>query len=202
MLTNEHICAIIDVSSIEGRIQMKKRGKKIVIIIVAVVVALIVIGSLSTDDESNGDNYGGEVTSKDEIEETYQHIESAKKEEAKNLINCNVEIESCRLASDYTGKPIVIVKYIFTNKIDEPRAFSYSVEDGVFQNGVGLNKCYFAVDSANYSTDNQYKEIKKGATLDVEVAYELNDTETNIEVEVSEYFSFTDRKVTKIFSIK
>ena len=45
------------------------------------------------------------------------------------------------------------------------------------------------------------KEIKKGATLEVECAYELNDTTTDIEVEVTETFSFDDEIVTKTFSI-
>ena len=41
----------------------------------------------------------------------------------------------------------------------------------------------------------------KGATIEVEVAYELNDTTTDIEVEVSELISFNDSMITKTFSI-
>ena len=113
----------------------------------------------------------------------------------------NVIIDSCRLATDYEGKPIVIVKYIFTNNDDDPACFSFAIDDAVFQNGIGLNDCYFADESAKYSSDNQMKEIKKGATLSVEVAYELNDSTTDIEVEVSELISFDDKKITKTFSI-
>lgn len=113
----------------------------------------------------------------------------------------NVVIDSCRLATDFEGKPIVIVKYIFTNNGDDPACFSLAIEDSVFQNGIGLNDCYFADESANYSSDNQMKEIKKGATLSVEVAYELNDSTTDVEVEVSELISFDDKKITKTFSI-
>ena len=43
--------------------------------------------------------------------------------------------------------------------------------------------------------------IKAGVSLDVEVAYELNDTTTDIEVEVKELISFDDDLVTKTFSI-
>ncbi len=119
-----------------------------------------------------------------------------------NLGDYNVVIESCRLAEDYTGKPIVIVKYIFTNNSDEPEAFSWSVDDNVYQDGIGLNGSYVTADSADYSSDNQTKEIKPGATLEVEVAYELNDTTTDIEVEVSEMFSWGEKKkVTKTFTI-
>lgn len=118
------------------------------------------------------------------------------------LGNYKVEIDSCRLASNYSGDAIVIVKYIFTNVSDEsPSSFSSTVSDEVYQGGIGLNECYFAADSANYSSDNQYKEIKKGASLEVEVAYELNDTTTDIEVEVSEWLSFSNKTVTKTFKI-
>lgn len=114
----------------------------------------------------------------------------------------SVVIDSCRLAKDYEGKDIVIVKYIFTNVSDEESAaFFTTFDESVYQAGVGLNEALFLDESANYSADNQTKEIKKGASLEVEVAYELNDTATEIEVEVKEYFSFDDTTITKTFSI-
>lgn len=114
----------------------------------------------------------------------------------------SVEIKSFRLAEDYDGKPVVIVKYVFSNNAgDEPTSFTWAFDDQVYQDGVGLNKAYFLADSANYSSDNQDKEIKKGSSIEVEVAYELNDTTTDIEVEVAELFSMSDKKVTKTFSI-
>lgn len=113
-----------------------------------------------------------------------------------------VVIDSCRLAKDYEGKAVVIVKYLFTNVSDEtPSAFYVAFDDAAYQNGVGLNEAYVLDDSANYSADNQTKEIKEGATIEVEVAYELNDTTTDIEVEVSELISFNDTTITKTFSI-
>ena len=120
-----------------------------------------------------------------------------------NLGDYNVIIDSCRLAEDYSGKPIIIVKYLFTNNSNEPASFMWSTDANVYQEGVGLNECYFVEDSASYSSDNQTKEIKSGVTLAVEVAYELNDTTTDIEVEVSELFSWTtSKKITKTFRLK
>lgn len=114
----------------------------------------------------------------------------------------SVVIDSCRLANDYAGKPVVIVKYIFTNVSDDnPTAFYIAFDDNVYQNGVGLNGAYVMDENANYSADNQMKEIKKGASIEVEVAYELNDTTTEIEVEVAELFSFSNNKLVKKFSI-
>ena len=118
------------------------------------------------------------------------------------LGNYDVVIESCRLAEDYEGDPVVIVKYKFTNNDDDPSSFMFSLDAQAYQDGIGLNEAYILDDSANYSSDNQSKDIKKGATLSVEVAYELNDTTTDVEIEVSELISFSDKKITKKFSIK
>lgn len=120
-----------------------------------------------------------------------------------NLGDYKVEIVSCRLvpAKGFQDKDVVIVKYNFTNNADEAASFMFAFDENVYQDGVGLNECYFVDDSANYDSGNQTKEIKKGASLEVEVAYELNDTTTNIEVEVEELFSFDDSVVTKTFSI-
>ena len=119
-----------------------------------------------------------------------------------NLGEYNIVIESCRLAKDYSGEPIVIVKYVFTNYSEDETSFMFAVSDKVFQNDVSLNTCYFADDSANYTSENKSKEIRNGATISVEVAYELNDSSSDIIVEVSELFSVSNRKVTKRFSIK
>ncbi len=108
-----------------------------------------------------------------------------------------IEIKSCRLAKSYDDKPVVIVKYSFTNNSDEAAAFYLTFDDHVYQDGIGLNEAYVLDDSANYSSDNQTKEIKTGATLEVEVAYELNDTTTAIEVEVEELSIFSDNVIVK-----
>ena len=120
-----------------------------------------------------------------------------------NIGEYKVEIKSCRLAKDYAGKDVVIVKYVFTNVSDDDAAAFYTALDAkVYQDGVGLNEAYILGESANYSTDNQTKEIKKGASIEVEEAYELNDTTTDIEVEVTEWISFSNTKITKTFTIE
>ncbi len=163
--------------------------KKILSIILAVAVvlsfAVFALGSGESGTESQG---SGQAEGQSASETTLGDYE--------------VEIKSCRLAKDYEDKDIIIVTYGFTNNSDNPTAFTWTFSDEVYQSGIGLNKSYIVADSAKYSSDNQSKEIKKGATLDVEVAYELNDTTTDVEVEVSELISFSDKTITKTFSIK
>ncbi len=133
-----------------------------------------------------------------------QGSDSAKTTVADNtaLGDYSVEIAECRLAKDFEDKDVVIIKYKFTNNNnDTATAFFTAFDDAVYQNGVGLNEAFVLADSAEYDSANQTKEIKKGATIDVEVAYELNDTETDVEVEVSELFSFEEKTITKTFTI-
>jgi len=162
---------------------MKKGICLILALLLLVSFGLFALGSggSSTDDQGSG--------------------ESSATESKANLGDCNIEIKSCRLAEDYEGKKVVIVTYGYTNYDETATSFMMAVNDQVYQNGVGLNESYFVAESANYSSDNQSKEIKKDATLDVEVAYELNDETTDIEVEVTEFISFDDKKVTKTFTI-
>lgn len=118
------------------------------------------------------------------------------------LGNYSLEILDSRIAKDFEGKDVIIIKYKYTNiGNDTPTAFYTAFEDTVFQNDIGLNEAYVFEDAANYSADNQTKEIKKGASLEIEVAYELNDTTSDVVVEVSELFSLDEKIITKTFKI-
>ena len=153
--------------------------KKILSLLLLIVMTLFTCSCESADNTDGSQSQGTGTTQNANTGNTAKN----------NLGNYNVIIESCRLAMDYADEPVVIVKYKFTNNDSDPACFSYTIEDSVYQNGVGLNHSYLVDDSADYSADNQTKEIKKGVSLYVEVAYELNDTTTDIEVEVSELIS-------------
>lgn len=121
--------------------------------------------------------------------------------ENNNLGDYLVEIKSCRLAKDYADADVVIVKYKFTNNSKKPAAFYLAFSDKVYQDGISLNESYVLDDSAEYNADNQTKDIKSGKSIDVEAAYELNDTKTDIEVELKELISFNNNVITKKFKI-
>lgn len=182
---------------------MKKTS---IIMAVLLIIVFSVFAVASTEDEGNGNQGSGAVngessTESDGSTESGQ-LNNSSDPKDETLGDYSVVIDSCRLAESFDGKPVVIVKYIFTNnKNDDATAFSFAFDDAVYQNGVGLNGAYVLKDSANYNSDNQTKEIKKGASIEVEVAYELNDTTTDIEVEVKELWSFSDKTLTKTFSI-
>lgn len=115
----------------------------------------------------------------------------------------DVVIESCRLTTEkYTGKEYVIVKYKFTNNSKRECSFYSAVGDKAFQNGVELRDTIFYGDGSGYDSGDVYKDIKPGTTQELERAYELNDTVTDVTVEISAgRYSSKGAKITKTFSI-
>lgn len=180
--------------------------KKFLLILLSLILmstyCLFAIASSSDEDttENQGTDKVEENPASDNAEN--QGEDTAEKgNDNSNLGDYTVEIKSCRLAKAYDGKDVIIVTYGFTNNSDDPASFNFTFTDNAYQAGIGLNEAYFLDDSANYSSDNQMKDIKTGATLDVEIAYELNDSTTDIEVEVKELISFNDKVITKTFKI-
>lgn len=113
-------------------------------------------------------------------------------ENVAKLDSGTVEIKDYRLAEDRDGNAVVIITYAFAYTDEEyTGSFCGSVYHQVFQNGIGLIECEEedVLESADYDEDDQYKELKAGAELDVEIAYTLENTTDDIEVEVSDFFS-------------
>lgn len=174
--------------------------KKTSIILSILLIAAFALFAMGSGDDSETPSNQGEG----QVQEAASASVDNEKQEEDNtsLGDYSVVIDSCRLATDYEGKDVVIIKYIFGNVSDDDAAsFMGTLSCNVYQNGVGLNESYFMNDNANYNTDNQTKEIKMGSTIEVEEAYVLNDTMTPIEVEVSEWISFNDKVITKTFTI-
>lgn len=124
-------------------------------------------------------------------------VDDKKDDDSNTLGKYNVEIKSAKLAKDYDDSDCIIITYEWSHEYSESFSFSGSFDDKLFQNGVECERAYFADENENAS-----KDIKSGVTLEVTRAYSLNDTTTPVEVEVSEYFSFSSKKVTKTFDLK
>ena len=112
-----------------------------------------------------------------------------------------VEIKDARLTESIFGKPAIIVTYSFTNNSSEAESFFFAVEKNVFQNGIALGKAAHMADGEDYG-DKDTADVQPGATVDIEIGYELYDTESDVVVEVTEKSHFKNDKITKTFSIK
>lgn len=165
-----------------------KRVWFILLIVIAVIVIIAAVASggkgSDTGNQPSGSNSGAVVNDSGNS----------------NLGKYKVEIKGCRLSKDYDGKPVAIVTYSYTNNDSEAHSFSWTFEDHAYQNGVEAEPTYFPSDDDYQKNNNQSKEIKSGVTIDVMVAYKLNDTTTPVEVEVGQLISFDDTKITKTFN--
>ncbi|MBP3696376.1 MAG: DUF5067 domain-containing protein [Clostridia bacterium] len=163
-------------------------SKKLSAILAVLMVALFAFFAIASSSD-------GEKTEQDAGKADAQNADS-------NVGEYSVDIKSARLSESWDGKDVVVITYGFTNNSDDSASFGVAFEDNAYQNGVGLERAYTLKDGDPYDDGNQYKDIKTGATLDVEVPYVLNDTETDVEVEVEELFGLNDDMVTRTFSIK
>lgn len=112
-----------------------------------------------------------------------------------------VTIDGSSKIKDYEGKPALVVDFTFTNNDDEAASFMVSVSDKAFQNGVELDRA-IAMDTDAYDAGPSMKEIKPGATVQVQSAYLLVD-DSDVTVEVTELFSFSDAMLaTTVISVK
>jgi predicted nucleic acid-binding Zn ribbon protein len=172
----------------------KNKNHKILVVILILLALIIIIAVAGSGGDDSTD-----TATKTQTNGTVETVES----DENSIGQYSVEITKARLTSTYDGKPAVVVTYKFTNNSDDtPESFNVAFDDEVYQNGVGLNSSYFLKEGDPYSSDNASKEIKIGASIEVEKAYELNDSSTPIEVEVKELFSFNDETITRTFDLK
>lgn len=111
-----------------------------------------------------------------------------------------IKINDFVISKTYDGKPAIIININFANNSDETVSYMTSFVSKAFQDGVELSMAILD-DYSNYDADASMKEIKKGASIDIQVAYELSNTTSDVEFEVEEFLSFSDDKVEKTFKI-
>jgi hypothetical protein len=153
------------------------------VILVVIVGAIAIFGGGSDDstgtDASNTTTAAAVTTVVDNTIDDYECI-----------------IKTAELGSKtYDNKPTVVITYTFTNNSDEPAAFYTAFTDTVYQDGIECERSY------NLDETNEDKNIKPGSSIDVKLAYVLNDTTTNIDVEVGGFWSLDGNVITKSFQL-
>lgn len=107
-----------------------------------------------------------------------------------------VTIDKLTVEKDYDGNNAAVVTFTFTNNSDDTTSFLVATVDKAFQNGVQLDSAFVSGLSSNASND-----VKPGATITVQKAYELDDM-SDVTIEVSEFLSFSsDLIAEKTFSL-
>lgn len=115
----------------------------------------------------------------------------------------NVEIKSARITTK-DDKPAVIITYVFTHYgdgSDDTLKFSTACYYEVYQNGVALEGGYSYADNYDCKGD-EYAEVKPGYTGEIEQCYYLNDTTTDLVVEVTDGYRIGDLSTSRTFYMK
>lgn len=157
----------------------KKKKTGLIIAIVAIIAVIAIIAALGGGGDKKPDTSSNSNAS--------TSAASASVDKAKS--DFEVKLKSSKITKDYEGKPALIVKYTFTNNSDKTASWAYAIQDNAFQNGIGLNT---AIITGSNDIDTQTKQIMPGKSLDVQVAYSLDDTATPVEIQISELISLDD----------
>ena len=95
----------------------------------------------------------------------------------------HVEIKGARLSKDRDGSPAIIVVFAWTNNSKETTSALTVFKEKAFQNGIEAD---FSAYIEGYNLSPELKEIRPGATLEVERAFKLTSETAPVEVEITE----------------
>ena len=138
---------------------------------------------------------GGMISSFSSVEDSFEGTEESQEttEETRtnpaNLGDYAVEIKSATVTQDYDGNPAVIITYSWTNNSSETTSPMLSISTAVFQDGISMEPALI-YDEPTYDGDMYSTDVRPGTTVDVQEAFELSNTTSPIEVEITEAFSW------------
>lgn len=166
---------------------MKKYIRSLAALLGAFVLAIALVGCGGGSSSAPADEKPTEeVEQAQTAEETTEQEEEAESEEAPAAESPYVvTIDGAETSTDYDGNPAIIVTYTFTNNAEEATSFWVALSTEVYQDGVQLEQTYVE----GMDSDAEMKNIKTGASIEVQVAYALDST-SEVEVEVYELFDF------------
>lgn len=118
-----------------------------------------------------------------------------------NIGKYYVKIKAVEMAKDYNNSDAVIITYEWMNNHEESKSFWPGLQAKVFQDGI---ECETPIMKINgIGSDGLMTEIKPGKTFEFKVGYTLNNSYPEIEVEITESFSFSSNPqvVSKMFEL-
>ena len=101
-------------------------------------------------------------------------------------------VKGAKMCKNWDGKDAVEISFDFTNNSSEAASFDIALNASAYQNGVGLESSFLSDDDTSLVD----VEIKPGVTKEVKKIYELRDTTSPVEIEITETFSLDDDKIT------
>ena len=158
----------------------KSKGKKVGIIILIAVIVLFMVAIIGSNEN--------ETTAPDNNTTTTEAVKATSQNKKNNVGDFNVRLKNAVITADGDGENVLLVTYTFTNNSDENAAFYTNVIDTAFQNGIELEKPIFN-DIKGYDHNLKGREIQPGKTFDVQEAFFLDDTSTDVEIQLSRWIA-------------
>lgn len=170
--------------------------KRLVALLLTAILALSLVACGGTEepkDESKTETKSEESESEgDEApKEVVEEKQDEQKVESINFVvdNASYVFKRAEKATDFEGKPALIVYFDWTNTSGE-NAMDMTLHSQLFQNGI---ECETAIlTEANEAINNSMKEIQDGITLEVAYAWVLQD-DSPATLKVSELMSFDSK---------
>lgn len=107
--------------------------------------------------------------------------------------------DSCKIKINdiYIKDEKVTLNIDFTNRKKESIKYIYTANINAFQKGIGLDE------KSDWKTfEEKLRDIQKGTTINLELTYELNDTKSNIEFEITDTWGFKNETKTVKYKIR
>lgn len=181
-------------------------SKSMVAVITAVITAVVSVCSTLVVVKYTGED-GTEKEVRAEIQyeedggddaefESYELSGGQQTVEGENVYNFN--IKAARFTQNSIGEPAVVITFGFTNVSDESKSlwdacmYEYPM---VYQEGVELE--HTTVSGVDW--DSLTSGIKPGVSFDVELAFLLNNTTSDIEAEIG--IQYRDTNVSRTFTL-
>ena len=156
--------------------------------------------SVTVIDEASGEvqytaQYPDDYVTDDEAEEdTAVPQEANSMEGSGNLGDYYIEIKGASLSTDYEGNDAIVITLSWTNNSEETTNFGSIFLCQAFQDGIEMETTFVG----NDLEENIYKDIRPGATLEVNLSYLLS-SQSVVEFEVSDWIWNADVLVSMDF---
>lgn len=92
------------------------------------------------------------------------------------------------LVEDYEGNPALIVFFVWTNGTDDTTMFESPYLMSAYQDGISLDSATISCEHEYYElTENLWREIRPGATLEMAKAFSLRSNSPIVEIEFNDW---------------
>ena len=160
---------------------------------------LAVTGCSSSDSASSSSGSTTEAATSTSQESTNEDVSKVEGD----LGDYHVRIKKGTLTKDYEGNDVLRVVFKYTNNSEDSVGFDTALYPKAFQDGVELESAYFLEDTDDDKEfSNSMKSVRPGTTIDCAQYWLLDNTDSPVELEVSELVSLSDKTVQKTFTLQ